>query len=234
MNRIKEQRIKHSFSQSELAHEIEKTPQLVSLYEKGDREPKLETWRKMARIFKVSIPYLQGVAVDRETFETSAVSYIWEAINQPDSELANVSEDYLRMVDITFEPIGGTPYETSEGLRSLLENESGEGFMNAILSDVLPAITADLYPQHPNGLREYGSYGEKIPADEYIGDAYTTPEKAIVKIMKRYRNSKAHGVNLENRNEPISFRGKLLTDRERDHLISDVAEMRGDHLNGDD
>ncbi|MDU7064452.1 MAG: helix-turn-helix transcriptional regulator, partial [Lactobacillus paragasseri] len=32
----------------------------ISQYERGKREPKLETWQKLADFFGVSVPYLQG------------------------------------------------------------------------------------------------------------------------------------------------------------------------------
>ena len=34
----------------------------LSQYETGRREPKLETWQKLADFFGVSVPYLQGYA----------------------------------------------------------------------------------------------------------------------------------------------------------------------------
>ena len=32
----------------------------LSQYETGKREPKLKTWEKLAKFWKVSVPYLQG------------------------------------------------------------------------------------------------------------------------------------------------------------------------------
>lgn len=34
----------------------------ISQYERGKREPKLETWQKLADFFGVSVPYLQGIS----------------------------------------------------------------------------------------------------------------------------------------------------------------------------
>lgn len=36
------------------------TADALAKYERGDREPKLEVWQKLARFFNVSVPYLQG------------------------------------------------------------------------------------------------------------------------------------------------------------------------------
>lgn len=62
MNRIKEVREQKGFSQSDVAKNLGITRQAVSLYEKGRREPKLETWQKLADFFGVSVPYLQGIS----------------------------------------------------------------------------------------------------------------------------------------------------------------------------
>ena len=44
MNRIKEIRQEKNLSQTDIAKALGVTRQAISLYEKGDREPKLETW----------------------------------------------------------------------------------------------------------------------------------------------------------------------------------------------
>lgn len=61
MNRIKELREKNKISQADLAKYLGVTRQSISLYERGDREPKLETWQKLASFFGVSTIYLQGI-----------------------------------------------------------------------------------------------------------------------------------------------------------------------------
>lgn len=60
MNRIKELRIKHGLSQGDLAKATGLTRQAISNYERGDREPKMETWQKLADFFNVSVPYIRG------------------------------------------------------------------------------------------------------------------------------------------------------------------------------
>lgn len=61
-NRIKKLRVEKKLSQQKLADEIGITRQAISLFEKGDRKPKLETWVKLANYFDVSISYLQGLS----------------------------------------------------------------------------------------------------------------------------------------------------------------------------
>ncbi|QHJ84382.1 MAG: Cro/C1-type helix-turn-helix domain protein [Bacteriophage sp.] len=59
-NRIKELRECRNISQEELATALDTTQQSISLYESGDREPKLKVWQKLGDFFNVSVPYLQG------------------------------------------------------------------------------------------------------------------------------------------------------------------------------
>lgn len=60
-NRLKEIRQEKKLSLFDLAKKLNISQQAISLYEKGDREPKLETWQKLADYFNVSVPYLQGL-----------------------------------------------------------------------------------------------------------------------------------------------------------------------------
>lgn len=60
-NRIAELRKEKKLSQVQLAQETGLTRQAISLYEIGKREPRLETWMKLANFFGVSVSYLQGL-----------------------------------------------------------------------------------------------------------------------------------------------------------------------------
>lgn len=66
-NRIKEIRQEKNLSQTDIAKALGVTRQAISLYEKGDREPKLETWQKLADFFNVPVDYLLGISKDRST-----------------------------------------------------------------------------------------------------------------------------------------------------------------------
>ncbi|WP_304598899.1 helix-turn-helix domain-containing protein [Lactobacillus intestinalis] len=60
MNRLKELRKENNLSQRELGKAIGVTGQAISLYERGDREPKLKILEKLADYFGVSVDYLRG------------------------------------------------------------------------------------------------------------------------------------------------------------------------------
>ena len=69
-NRIAELRKNKKISQAQLAKETGLTRQAISLYEIGKREPKLETWLKLADFFDVPVSYLQGISNNRITLQT--------------------------------------------------------------------------------------------------------------------------------------------------------------------
>lgn len=65
MNRIQELREENKISQADLAKYLGVTRQSISLYERGDREPKLETWQKLSDYFGVPVDYIQGRSNDK-------------------------------------------------------------------------------------------------------------------------------------------------------------------------
>ncbi|MCP9317820.1 helix-turn-helix domain-containing protein [Lactobacillus helveticus] len=60
-NRIAELRKNKKASQEDVAKALGITRQAISLYERGEHEPRLETWQKLADFFGVSVPYIQGI-----------------------------------------------------------------------------------------------------------------------------------------------------------------------------
>lgn len=60
-NRLKQVRKKAGLSLAEVGNEIGLATNTISRYENGNREPKLETWQKLAKLFNVTVPYLQGI-----------------------------------------------------------------------------------------------------------------------------------------------------------------------------
>lgn len=66
MNRLRECRKNKKLTLKQLSEELAKNNLKISAdalgkYERGDREPKLETWLKLADFFHVSVSYLQGI-----------------------------------------------------------------------------------------------------------------------------------------------------------------------------
>lgn len=64
MNRIKEVRKKKGLSLQQVADAVGVGNNTISRYETGKREPKLETWNKLAEYFNVPTSYLMGLSDD--------------------------------------------------------------------------------------------------------------------------------------------------------------------------
>lgn len=79
MNRIKELRNKNSLTLRALGQKVDMSSSRLSQYETGKREPKLETWQKLARFFGVSVPYLQGI--DNESSNGYSKEYIYKCLS---------------------------------------------------------------------------------------------------------------------------------------------------------
>jgi len=60
MNRLKELRKEKHLTLQELADKTGLSNQAISFYERGKRKPKIETWKKLAHYFGVSVDYLRG------------------------------------------------------------------------------------------------------------------------------------------------------------------------------
>ncbi|MCC4467627.1 helix-turn-helix domain-containing protein [Limosilactobacillus reuteri] len=61
-NRIRELRHKKNMTLKELGNALSMRDNTLSQYENNKREPKLETWRKLANFFNVSVEYLMGLS----------------------------------------------------------------------------------------------------------------------------------------------------------------------------
>ena len=112
-NRIKELRNKKGLSQKEFAKafsefvkedsEIKSVSYAtISRWERGENEPKLETWVKLADFFNVSVPYLQGITFkgfkfgSNDSFEQIAYDY---GLLDNYAEFANnISEDKRKAI----------------------------------------------------------------------------------------------------------------------------------------
>lgn len=64
MNRIKEVRKKKGLSLQQVADAVGLGNNTISRYETGKREPKIETWNKLAEYFNVPTSYLMGLSDD--------------------------------------------------------------------------------------------------------------------------------------------------------------------------
>ena len=67
MNRLRELRKKSNLTLKQLSTELGKynfkiSADALAKYERGDREPKIETWQKLANFFNVPVTYITGMS----------------------------------------------------------------------------------------------------------------------------------------------------------------------------
>ncbi|WP_289460952.1 helix-turn-helix domain-containing protein [Lactobacillus intestinalis] len=93
MNRIRKCRQNKKLTLKQLSEELAKQDFKISAdalgkYERGEREPKLETWVKLADFFGVSVPYLQGISnyINSETSPESFDDFLNSAASKVDTE----------------------------------------------------------------------------------------------------------------------------------------------------
>lgn len=65
MNRLKEVRKSKELTLNDVEEKTGIKNNTLSQYENGKREPKLETWRKLAKFYDVPAPYLQGITFSK-------------------------------------------------------------------------------------------------------------------------------------------------------------------------
>lgn len=74
--RLKELRASHNISQAELAKFIDMSKSSVNMYERGEREPGLETLEAIADLFNVDMDYLLGKSdIPNKSGLSSAFTY---------------------------------------------------------------------------------------------------------------------------------------------------------------
>lgn len=107
MNRIRKCRQNKKLTLKQLSEELAKQDLKISAdalgkYERGEREPKLETWVKLADFFGVSVSYLQGITFkgfkfgSNDSFEQIAYDY---GLLDNYAEFANnISEDKRKAI----------------------------------------------------------------------------------------------------------------------------------------
>lgn len=97
MNRLKEVRKKKGLSLQQVADAVGLGNNTISRYETGKREPKLEMWQKLADIYGVSVPYLQGIDEDVYEFKFSTkqdvIDFIHEIMKAQNIKLKDIPDE---------------------------------------------------------------------------------------------------------------------------------------------
>lgn len=107
MNRLRKVRKKQGLTLKELSQQLKNTgfnisPDALGKYERAEREPKLETWQRLAVFLGVSVPYLQGVTIDRYDVLKVLNSAYYDFFKYPKPKpLINCINDFIELVGIS-------------------------------------------------------------------------------------------------------------------------------------
>lgn len=97
MNRIKQLREELKISQNNLAKKLNKTQQMVSLYENGTYEPDLDGYILLSKLFNCSIEYIAGKSEIRNPEEIDnskinvAFSSGYDGLNETNQNIINAT-----------------------------------------------------------------------------------------------------------------------------------------------
>ncbi len=64
--KLKNLRIKHRYSQKQVAEILELSPSIISSYEKGERTPSVEVMLALSYLYRCSVDYLLGRKPEKE------------------------------------------------------------------------------------------------------------------------------------------------------------------------
>lgn len=124
MNRIKEVRKKKGLSLQQVADAVGLGNNTISRYETGKREPKLETWNKLAEYFNVPTSYLMGLSDDIEGWDEWAknTGYSVKQIKDEIQRLIKTkrldsSADIQYQIDQAVKSLDSSSYSTTQGVQ---------------------------------------------------------------------------------------------------------------------
>lgn len=90
MNRLKELRQKNNLTLKELGQKVGMPTNTISRYETGKREPKLETWNKLAEYFSVPTSYLMGTDDLKFPTKQEAIDFIHKIMKAQNIKLEDI------------------------------------------------------------------------------------------------------------------------------------------------
>lgn len=120
--RLKELRLKNKLTQKQLANELNVSQTAIALWEKGKRQPDIQTLEQLARLFDVNTDFLLGIGndlvitVNPETPDRSSE----KLMNYCKKYLEELSDDQKVSCSVFINYILKNNYSTSE-LERLLE-----------------------------------------------------------------------------------------------------------------
>lgn len=158
MNRLRECRKNKKLTLKQLSEELAKNNLKISAdalgkYERGDREPKLETWIKLADFFDVSVSYLQGVNDDKNIYDFGNIDNLKTAIA---NGIKFQTGKKYKINDLTFESSNSEEQDNQKFIHDILP---------ALLSNAEMQVFAETYAFMKQKLN-YKNSSQKL--DEFL------------------------------------------------------------------
>lgn len=123
-NRILELRKKNNYTLADVAKVLGVGTNTISRYETGKREPKIETWDKLAMFFQVPTSYLMGLSNDINGWDEWAknTGYSVEQIKNEikrliDTKRLDASSDVQHQISQAVQSLDGFSYSTTQGVQ---------------------------------------------------------------------------------------------------------------------
>ncbi|MBM7616607.1 transcriptional regulator with XRE-family HTH domain [Weissella uvarum] len=183
MNRLKEVRKENGLTQKDVSEGAGIPTNTYSNYERGDREPKLQTWKKLAAYFDVDVGYLQGITDVKNSWDEKYINY-------PKKEYSSVSikEDEEAS---TSRLQGGRSDELSQilnimhfdDLNQKLANIEDRNSVDKLLDDILLAI--DITYSNDRGDEEGTKWDWLISVEESVSSIINEEIKQSDKAIER-------------------------------------------------
>lgn len=158
MNRLRELRKEKKLTLKEVSSQLEQnnfkiSPDALAKYERGDREPKLETWEKLADFFGVSVPYLQGYVdvkdkdkfFNDKDFFNKYVGKNWDKPNARGNITALLKEQDRQQFLALYRMIMEDDHSLDDLTKKVYSDEIANIYLNLriILEIYLKALTGD-------------------------------------------------------------------------------------------
>lgn len=190
MNRLRELRKEKKLTLKEVSFQLEQnnlkiSPDALAKYERGDREPKIETWDKLAMFFQVPTSYLMGLSNDINGWDEWAknTGYSVEQIKNEikrliDTKRLDGSTDLQHQIDQAVKSLDSASYSTTQGVQKEMVFQ-----LTRLIGNVNRAFLEP--PEEKNGLKVQ-SFKVRKDMDEQaynkIIDALTNAKHEIGQI----------------------------------------------------
>lgn len=185
-NRILELRKKNNYTLADVAKVLGVGTNTISRYETGKREPKIETWNKLAMFFQVPTSYLMGLSNDINGWDEWAknTGYSVEQIKNEikrliDTKRLDGSTDLQHQISQAVQSLDGSSYSTTQGVQKEMVFQ-----LTRLIGNVNRAFLEP--PEEKNGLKVQ-SFKVRKDMDEQaynkIIDALTNAKNEIGQIV---------------------------------------------------